>query len=242
MLDDETATTPTASTPTAPPPAAVTAAATALAKPLLRGWMHVVCFFLAIPAGVIVISLAGSPRARIGAAIYAVGLIALFGVSGAYHRGPWSPAWRRRMQRLDHATIFVMIAGSYTPLCLLVLKGWVAVATLVTAWAGAILGGVLAWIDGRRSNALRSGLYIALGWLAVAGFPQLVRHLSVTQLVLIAVGGVLFTVGAVFLFTHWPDPVPHVFGYHEVWHTLVVAAVICHMIAIGSLVSSAGAT
>ena len=213
-----------------------------LTKPLLRGWLHLVCFFLAIPAGVLVIALAGSPRARIGAAVYAVGLVALFGVSGAYHRGPWSPTWRRRMQRLDHQTIFVMIAGSYTPLCLLALHGWVAVATLVTAWAGAVLGGILAWSEGTRGKALRSGLYIALGWFAVAAMPQLARQLTITELVLIAVGGVLFTVGAVFLLTHWPDPFPRVFGYHEVWHTLVVAAVVCHLIAIASVVHGAGAS
>ena len=218
----------------------LTSGVATVVKPLLRGWLHLVCFFLAIPAGVLVIALASSPRARVGAAIYAVGLIALFGVSGAYHRGPWSPTWRRRMQRLDHLTIFVMIAGSYTPLCLLVLRGWVAVATLVTAWAGAALGAVLAWTDGGRGAAIRSGLYIALGWIALAATPQLVRHLSVAELALIAAGGVLFTVGAIFLATRWPDPFPRVFGYHEVWHTLVVAAVVCHLVAIGSVVHGAG--
>ena len=218
------------------PPAVATSA-----KPLLRGWLHLVCFFLAIPAGVLIIALASSPRARVGAAVYAAGLIALFGVSAAYHLGPWSPTWRRRMQRLDHLTIFVMIAGSYTPLCLLVLRGWVAVATLVTAWAGAVLGGVLAWSEGRRGATLRSGLYIALGWFALAATPQLVRHLTPVELVLIAVGGVLFTVGAIFLATRWPDPFPRVFGYHEVWHTFVVAAVVCHLVAIGSVIHGAGA-
>jgi hemolysin III len=219
----------------------ISSAVANVAKPLLRGWMHLVCFFLAIPAGVIVVTLAGSPRARVGAAVYALGLVALFGVSAAYHRGPWSPVWRRRWQRLDHLTIFVMIAGSYTPVCLLVLKGWVGAATLVIAWAGAALGGALAWSEGKRGQVLRNALYIALGWVAVAATPQLIRHLSLTELVLIAVGGVLFTVGAVFLLTRWPDPFPRVFGYHEVWHTLVVAAVICHLIAIGSVIDGAGA-
>jgi hemolysin III len=211
-----------------------------VAKPLLRGWLHLVCFFLAIPAGVVVITLADSTRARVGAAVYALGLVALFGVSAAYHRGPWSPTWRRRMQRLDHLTIFVMIAGSYTPLCLLALDGWVAVATLVIAWAGAALGGALAWSEAGRGQFVRNALYIALGWVAVAAMPQLVRNLTPTELVLIAVGGVLFTVGSVFLLTRWPDPFPRVFGYHEVWHTLVVAAVVCHFIAIGSVVAGAG--
>ena len=124
---------------------------TAGIKPVMRGWMHLVCFFLAIPAGVVVVAMASSPRARIAAVVYAVALIALFGVSGAYHRGPWSPEWRLRMQRLDHATIFVMIAGSYTPMCLLVLDSWIAVALLVAAWSGAVIGGVLALRNDRIS-------------------------------------------------------------------------------------------
>lgn len=213
----------------------------AASAPRLRGWLHLVCFFLAIPTGVLVVALAESARARVGAAIYAAGLIALFGVSGAYHRGPWSPTWRHRMQRLDHSTIFVMIAGSYTPLCLLVLEGWVSVAMLVTAWVGAALGAVFAWTGGRRRSAIRSGLYIALGWIAIVAAPQLVRGLSPAELTLIAVGGVLFTVGAIVLSRRWPDPFPRWFGYHEVWHTLVVAAAVCHLIAIGSVINSAGA-
>jgi len=208
----------------------------------LRGWLHLVCFFLAIPAGVVVIALATSSRARVGAAIYAFGLVALFGVSGFYHRGRWSPTWRRRMQRLDHATIFVMTAGTYTPVCLLVLEGWLAVAMLVTAWTGAALGVLLAWAGGRRSSAVRGGLYIALGWAVVFAAPQLLSHLSPAELVLIAGGGVLFTIGAITLATHWPDPFPRVFGNHEVWHTFVVAAVVCHLVAIASIVHGAGAT
>ena len=208
----------------------------ALVKPLLRGWMHLVCFFLAIPAGAVVVVLAESPRARVGATIYAVALIALFGVSAAYHRGPWSPSWRRKMQRLDHATIFVMIAGSYTPLCLLVLDRWVSVTLLVAAWTGALLGGVLAYIDGSVSKVIRNSLYIAMGWFATIAMPQLVHGLSATELTLVAVGGGLFSLGALGLATRWPDPLPRIFGYHEVWHTLVVAAVACQFVAIASVI------
>ena len=207
-------------------------------KPLLRGWMHLVCFFLAIPAGAVVVVLAESPRARVGATIYAVALIALFGVSAAYHRGPWSPSWRRKMQRLDHATIFVMIAGSYTPLCLLVLDRWVSVTLLVAAWTGALLGGVLAYIDGSVSKVIRNSLYIAMGWFAMIAMPQLVHGLSATELTLVAVGGGLFSLGALGLATRWPDPLPRIFGYHEVWHTLVVAAVVCHFVALASIIAA----
>ena len=209
-----------------------------LTKPLLRGWLHMICFFLAIPAGIGVTLWADSPRARWGAAVYAVGLIALFGVSGSYHRGRWSQAALRRMQKLDHATIFVMIAGSYTPLCLLALRGWVAPAMLVLAWVGASIGAVLAFTTGRRSRIARSAMYIALGWVSVVAMPQFVTNLSGSQLALVGIGGGLYTLGAIFLATRWPDPVPHVFGYHEVWHVLVVAAVVCHFVAISSLVST----
>jgi hemolysin III len=209
-----------------------------LERPLLRGWLHMVCFFLAIPAGVVVVALATEPRVRVAAAVYAVGLVALFGVSGLYHRGRWSLRWRTWWSRLDHSTIFVMIAGSYTPLCVVVLRGWLAVAMLVTAWTGAAVGAVLSWTGGRRTRLVRSGMYIALGWALLIAAPQLVRHLSPAELVLIGVGGVLYTVGAVFLATRWPDPAPRVFGYHEVWHTLVVAAAVCQFVAIASLVST----
>jgi len=208
-----------------------------LAKPLLRGWLHLVCFFLAIPAAVLVVALATSGRGRVGAIVYAVGLVALFGVSGMYHRGRWTDAKRRLMQQLDHGTIFVMIAASYTPLCLLALRGWISVAMLAVAWSGAVLGFVLSFANTRLTRIVRGALYIVLGWASVIAAPQLVRHLSVAELVLIAAGGVLFTVGAIFLATRWPDPFPRVFGYHEVWHALVVAAVVCHFVAIASVVN-----
>lgn len=211
-----------------------------LVKPLLRGWLHLICFFAAVPAAVLVVALASSPRGRVGALVYAVGLVALFGVSGAYHRGRWSDTKRRLMQKLDHGTIFVMIAGSYTPLCLLVLRGWVAWVMLAVTWAMAVAGFVLAFTGGRVSRVLRGTLYIVMGWASLLAAPQLLRHLSAAELTLIAVGGVLFTVGAIFLATHWPDPFPRVFGYHEVWHVLVVAAVICHFVAIASVVRGAG--
>lgn len=207
-------------------------------KPLLRGWLHLVCFFLAIPAGVTVVALAQGGRGRIGALVYALALIALFGVSGLYHRVNWSTPRRLWMQKLDHGTIFVMIAGSYTPVCLLVLRGWMTWAMLTMAWTGAIVGFVLAFTGGRASRLLRGALYLTLGWASLAAIPQMWHSLSSAQLLLLGAGGLLFTVGSVFLFTNWPDPFPRVFGYHEVWHLLVVAAVACHFAAIASVVHS----
>ena len=114
-------------------PSVTTVSVTEPPRPLLRGWLHLVCFFLAIPAAVLVVAVADGVEARVASIVYAVGLIALFGVSGWYHRGRWSDVWRRRMQRLDHSTIFVMIAGSYTPLCLVVLDGWLSICLLYTS-------------------------------------------------------------------------------------------------------------
>lgn len=201
--------------------------------------MHLVFFFLALPAGVAVVVAADSTRARVGAAIYAVGLCALFGVSATYHRFKWSPPVRQRMRRMDHATIFVMIAGSYTPLCLLVLSGRTATAILVVAWSGAVIGVGFAASGIAEKSVVGLACYIGLGWLMVVALPQLLRRLSTTELLLIVAGGVLYTAGAIILGTRWPDPFPSIFGYHEVWHVMVAAAATCHYVTIFSVVSAA---
>jgi hemolysin III len=143
------------------------------------------------------------------------------------------------MQRLDHSTIYVMIAGSYTPICLLVLDGPMAIALLVAVWTGAIVGATLSWLPGRATNIAAQTLYIVLGWLVVAAAPELVSRVDGGTLALLVAGGLLFTLGAVALATRWPDPFPRVLGYHEVWHVLVVAAVICHLVALTGVVHGA---
>jgi hemolysin III len=206
--------------------------------PLLRGWLHLACFFLSIPAGLFLIFNASAGRAQIGAVIYAVGLTALFGVSAAYHRPRWSPKWRARFKRLDHGTIFVMIAGTYTPLCLVVLGGVVGTVMLVSVWAGAVTGVILAAVGIAERRYIGGACYVALGWVAVAAAPSLVRNLTATQLALVFAGGVIYTVGVVVLGSKRPDPFPRVFGYHEVWHVMVVAAAVCHFIAIQSVITA----
>ena len=213
--------------------------ATSPVKPLLRGWLHLACFFLAVPVGAWLTLSAPTTPARIGAAVYAFGLAALFGVSGTYHRGRWGPVWRQRMSNLDHSTIFVMIAGSYTPLCLVVLGGAGSRLLLGAVWTGAVLGAVLSWRTDRRSVIVCHVLYLALGWLVVVAGPQLLARIELRELVLLGAGGQLFTIGFVTLATHWPDPSPRVFGYHEVWHVLVVAAVVCQLVAITTIVRGA---
>ena len=206
--------------------------------PLLRGWLHLACFFLSIPAGVVLILQASAGRAQVGAVIYAVGLTALFGVSAAYHRPRWSPKWRARFKRLDHGTIFVMIAGTYTPLCLVVLGGVVGTVMLVSVWAGAVAGVVLAAVGIAERRYIGGACYVALGWVAVAAAPTLVQKLTASQLALVFAGGVIYTVGVVVLGSKRPDPFPRVFGYHEVWHVMVVAAAVCHFIAIQSVITA----
>ncbi len=177
-------------------------------KPLLRGWLHFVCFFLALPVGGWLVATAVTTEGRIGAVVYSLGLAALFGVSGLYHRGRWSPTWRRRMSRLDHSTIFVMIAGSYTPICLVVVRGTTSMVLLAAVWTGATLGAVLAWRSDRASAVISHALYIVLGWLVILAGPQLIRVLTTRDLRLLVAGGALFTIGAISLGRRWPDPFP----------------------------------
>jgi hemolysin III len=211
-------------------------------KPRLRGVFHQAAFFLAVPAAALLVHAANTGRARLAAAVYGTALCALYGVSSAYHRLPWGPLARRRMRRADHATIFVMIAATYTPLCLLVLHGAVAVGLLAGAWAGALAGAALvaAGVVERPSGAVvEAVLYMALGWMALLAIPQIMSSTTGVDLVLLMVGGLLYTGGATILARRRPDPSPLVFGYHEVWHTLVIAASACHFLMILSFVRAA---
>ena len=207
--------------------------------PHLRGWLHLICFVLSLPAGALVIAGAGSGRARLAGVVYAMGMTAMFGVSALYHRRKWSPAGRRRIRRLDHGTIFVMIAGSYTPLCLLALGGRIGSVVLTAVWVGAALGFCLA-LSGIAEKAVVGLLcYIGLGWAMVLALPELSRQLSGSQIALLLIGGVIYTAGGVVLGTHWPNPSPIWFGYHEVWHAMVALACACHFVTILSVVRAA---
>jgi len=186
---------------------------------------HQWAFFVSLVAGAVLVASAGDGRARLAVGIYAASVAGLFGTSALYHRVNWrSLSARRWMRRLDHSMIFVLIAGTYTPFALLVLEGTLATAILVTVWAGAAAGVIfkLVWIDAPKW--LIASLYIAVGWVAVAAFPQMWTRLGVTPTMLVAAGGLLYTLGAVTYAIKRPDPSPGVFGYHEVFHALVIAA------------------
>lgn len=202
------------------------------AKPRFRGRLHQVAFFASIPQGLALVAVPAGAVARVAAAIYALSLSGLYGVSAAYHRLQWSPKALARMRRLDHSMIFVLIAGTYTPVSLLVLHGAWAWLSLAVVWAGAATGVCLKVFGFERTRKAAGALYIVLGWIAVLAAPWIVPRLGAAPISLIAVGGVLYTAGAVVLLRKRPDPNPYVFGYHEVWHTLVVAASLCHYTAI----------
>ncbi|HEV2791460.1 MAG TPA: hemolysin III family protein [Solirubrobacterales bacterium] len=210
-----------------------TAEAIAAVKPKLRGVSHEWAFFVSLGFGAALVILAESPKATLAAAIYAVSLSALLGTSALYHRVEWTrPDVRRWMRRLDHSMIFFLIAGTYTPFALLVLDGTLAKSILAVVWIGAVAGAIveMIWIDHPKwASAL---IYLSLGWVAVATFPALWSALGAAGAMLVIAGGVLYTAGAVVYAVQRPNPNPAVFGYHEVFHLLVIAAAIAHFSAI----------
>jgi hemolysin III len=215
-----------------PPPPATIATADPSQRPKLRGVLHQWAFAGSLVTGVILILLADGAKATIAAAIYAVSVSGLLGVSALYHRVTWGPAARRRMRHLDHAMIFVLIAGTYTPIGLLVLRGRLGVAVLCVVWAGAVAGVILnlAWRDAPRWVGVF--VYIALGWVSVIVVPQMTSRLGIGWVGLLFAGGLAYSAGALIYARRRPDPVPAVFGYHEVFHALVICGVAAHLAVI----------
>jgi len=186
---------------------------------------HQWAFFVSVVLGAALVVSAPAGVARLAAGVYALSVAGLFGASALYHRITWaSAAARRWMRRVDHSMIFLLIAGSYTPFALLVLDGTLATAILVAVWTGAAVGVLLKllWIDAPKW--LASLTYVLLGWVAVAAYPDLLRELGITATAMVTAGGVLYTLGALVYALRRPDPAPEVFGYHEVFHVLVIAA------------------
>ncbi len=207
--------------------------AIASVKPKLRGVSHEWAFFLSLGFGTALIVLAKTPEATLAVAIYAVSLSALFGTSALYHRVNWTrPSMRMWMRRLDHSMIFFLIAGTYTPFALLVLDGPLADAILAVVWIGAIAGAIVEMVWIHHPKWVGALIYLALGWVAVAAFPELWTEMGIAGTMLVAVGGLLYTAGAVVYATQRPNPIPATFGYHEVFHLLVIAAAVAHFSAV----------
>ncbi|MBA3421381.1 MAG: hemolysin III family protein [Thermoleophilaceae bacterium] len=209
-------------------------------KPRLRGVSHQWAFIAALVSGLALVVTAPSRRAVAAAAIYAVALAGMFGASALYHRIDWRPRVSLWMRRLDHSMIFVMIAGTYTPIALLLLDGAFSRTVLGILWGGVVLGLILKLVWIGAPSWLAAFIYLALGWIGVATLPQLVRVGGVAAATLLLAGGVLYTAGAVVYARGRPNPKPAVFGFHEVFHVLVIAAAVVHFVAVAFFVIPRG--
>jgi hemolysin III len=211
-----------------------------LEKPLLRGVLHQVAFMASLVVGTLLIVGADGGRRHAAAAVFAGSVAACFGASALYHRGNWTPRLRLWLRRLDHAGVYLLIAGTYTPVCLLVLQRPWSTVVLAIVWAAAAAAALLkfVWVDAPRWLAAAIG--ISLGWMAVVVLPQLITRLEAAAVILLAAGGVAYTVGAVVYARRRPDPAPNVFGYHELFHALTIVAVACQYVAIAFFVIRAG--
>jgi hemolysin III len=205
-------------------------------RPRLRGVLHQYAFFASLLAGFPLIATAPTPSARFAATAFAASVAAMFGASAVYHRVTWRPRPRAWMARADHATIYLLIAGTYTPYALLALSGGWRVVVLAVVWGGAAaaIGLKFAWVDAPK--ALAAALGVALGWAGVVALPQLVKEVGAVATILLLTGGALYTAGAAVYALRRPDPMPAVFGYHELFHALVVAAVACHYASVAFFV------
>lgn len=206
-----------------------------LGKPRMRGWLHAYAFFVAAACGIVLTSIAASRPGIapiVSCAIYSLTVCGLFGTSALYHRRVWSPRGYAIMRRLDHSMIFVFIAGTYTPFCALLLPTRLATMLLATVWIGAVIGVALKLVWPHAPRWASAPLYIGLGWVAVAVLPDIYRNGGVPALVLLVVGGVTYTLGAVFYALRRPNPWPTVFGHHEFFHASTLVAAIAHHIAI----------
>jgi len=197
-------------------------------RPRFRGRLHEIAFFVSLPAGIVLVAAGHRAAASVGAATFAVSLSALYATSAAYHVRSWSPRAERMMKHLDHSMIYVLIAGSYTPIALLALRPAWSVAMLSIAWAGALTGVLITVAGLDRLRRVGLVMYLTLGWLPVVAAPELARGLSDGQLALLLAGGVAYTAGAVLLAVKRPRLRPASFGYHEFWHVMVVGGGACH--------------
>jgi hemolysin III len=201
----------------------------------MRGWLHAYAFFVAVVAGIVLCSIAATRSGwapLLSCGVYSLTVCGLFGTSALYHRRVWSERGYQIMRRLDHSMIFVFIAGTYTPFCLLLLPAHGATILLSVVWSGAVAGVALKLIWPHASRWVSAPLYLALGWVAVAVLPDILHEGGVTALVLLIVGGAAYSAGAVVYALRRPNPWPTVFGHHEFFHACTLVAALCHHIAI----------
>ncbi|WP_406039280.1 hemolysin III family protein [Micromonospora sp. NBC_00898] len=206
-----------------------------IGKPRMRGWLHTYAFFVALVCGIVLCSIAATRPGwapLVSCLVYSLTVCGLFGTSALYHRRVWSERGYQIMRRMDHSMIFVFIAGTYTPFCALLLDTRHASIMLGLVWGGALAGVAVKLIWPHAPRWVSAPLYLALGWVAVTMLPEILHSGGVTALVLLIVGGAIYTVGAVFYALRRPNPWPTVFGHHEFFHACTLVAAICHHIAI----------
>jgi hemolysin III len=229
------------SPPAAPPPAAGALydarRGVYYTKPVLRGWLHLIWFGASLVLGTLLLAHAHGAAGVTAIAIYAASVSALFGISALYHRGTWTEAWRSRLQRLDHAMIFLLIAGTATPAFLLAMRGTLGLACLIVIWSLTLIAATIHMARMVLPERLVGGTFLALGWVGGLALPEVWIHDGAVPGALMLVGGLLYTVGALSYHRRWPDPAPSVFGYHEVFHVFVCAAAACQFVAIALFVS-----
>ena len=205
-------------------------------KPLLRGSIHQEAFFVALGACAVMVAQSTTTKAWTASLVYSLGLLLMFGISALYHRPHWEPEPRKLMKRLDHSAIFVQIAGTATPMCLLALPENEGLQFLTINWVVAFAGILQSIFWVKAPKFVTAILYIAMGWLAVPYLSELKTSLGMTNVILILAGGIFYTVGAVFYATKKPKLVPHIFGYHELFHLFTVIAAALHFIVIYQLI------
>ena len=215
----------TASNPTKTDPGAIPG------KPLLRGWFHLGAAPVALLAGIVLVAIGPTLAGRLTAAVFTITAVLLFGTSAIYHRGNWTTGIRGVLQRIDHANIFLIIAGTYTPLTVMLLPKGSAILALTIVWAGAIGGLLLSvlWVTSPRW--LHVPLYLGLGWVAVGFMDEFQASGGGAIVWLIAAGGIAYTLGAAVYGTKWPNPSPRYFGFHEIFHAFTIVGYVCHYIA-----------
>jgi hemolysin III len=205
-------------------------------KPVLRGWLHLLWFVASLVLGTLLLVRVHGTAQVTAVAIYSASVSALFGISALYHRGNWTEVWRRRLQRLDHAMIFFLIAGTATPAFLLAMRGAAGLVCLIVIWSFTLTAAAIHMTWMARPERVVGATFLGLGWLGALALPEVWIHAGVAPGALMLAGGVLYTVGAVSYHRRRPDPYPSVFGYHEVFHAYVCAAAACQYIGIALLV------
>ena len=206
-------------------------------RPTWRGWLHAIAFLVAIPAGIVLLVAADTPSGRTATAIYGASLLLVFGTSALYHRWKHDDRVRVILQRLDHSMIYLLIAGTYVPLCLVALPPEWGIPLLAVVGVLAVTGVILKMTAFKRAQGFSYALYLIMGWAAVIAGPALAQHLTKVELGLVIAGGLAYTIGVPVLVVRHPDPWPRSFGYHEVWHSFTVVAAGLHFAAVSTVVA-----